>query len=205
MQYYFKADPSTPNEQQEKELSGSQIEQEIFTKLQSTLKQADAKNTIVISGWEFKGLNGMLVGESDFLIVSLPLKSVIHIEAKRSQINPKSKGEKDPWQKAAEQLEKTRKICLKNIPFEASDSWRYFKFMFFQNTSNDLMDKICQACKDHILTPATNFNDWWGQFVAKRMPENDTTLSSKETYLQIIHFLVHQMFIQDDVLSKGNK
>ena len=190
-QYYFKGDPSAPNIHQEKELSGPNIEEEIFKTLKETLSKAE-------------GNQGLKIGESDFLIVSLPLKSIIHIEAKRSQINDKKKSEElEPWQKAAVQLEKMRQNCWDNIPFKASDDWRYSKWMYFQNTSNDQMAKICQACQAHILNPTTNFKDWWRLIDKKQMPEEDTE-SNKTTYLEIIHFLFHQMFIQDDVLS-GSK
>ena len=195
--------------------------------MKETLSKAEAKDTIVISGLEVKGNQGLKIGESDFLIVSLPLKSIIHIEAKRSQkntlkepedlvpwqnaavnikakrsqTNPKKVPELEPWQKAAVQLEKMRQNCWDNIPFKASDDWRYSKWMYFQNTSNDQMAKICQACQAHILTPTTNFKDWWRLIDKKQMPDTEDTESNKTTYLEIIHFLFHPMFIQDDVLS----
>ena len=217
-QWIYKPDSASNNSQHENDLSGPIIEEHIFKNLQSSLQSE--KDTVVISGWEVKDENGVKFGEYDFIIVSLPLKSIIHIEAKRSQDTPipknsQSKRKKnDPQDKAAEQLEKLRKKLLADIPFPASENWTYLKWIYFEKTSEQRMRNMCSDCKAHILTTDTSF-DWWKQlkmkqestkeFKTNQMSTADEVLTQTGTYLRILKYLFHQMFIQDDVLTSGKK
>jgi len=206
----FKADTTAEQiHQREVDLSGRIIEHNIFNKLQSFLQEKGVQNTTVINGWEVKNTKGKLVGEFDFLIVSLPLRSVIHIETKRSQFHEASnnsnskESQMSPLQKAAEQLRKCRNILLENIPFPISEDWQYLKWIYFEITSEDELSKTCHKCQDHILTPATSLDDWWSRITAKVESCNNEAVPKTGTYLKILQYLFHQMFIQDDVLSQS--
>ena len=63
-------------------LSGALVEEQLFKNLQSLFEnRLQLKNTIVINGWKDNGTLDRSQKEFDFLILSLELKSIFHIEA----------------------------------------------------------------------------------------------------------------------------
>jgi hypothetical protein len=81
-------------------------------------------------------------GEIDFLIISLPLKSIVHIEAKRANtVNSRNS--------AGKQLERGLTFFKENFPFPAN--WKYIKMLAF----GEVVQDICSRCQPLVLS--TNF------------------------------------------------
>jgi hypothetical protein len=107
------------------------------------------KNTVVLSGLQLKEPNDgnkmTPSGEFDFIVISLPLKSIIHIEAKAGY-------HKLSRRSASKQLESGLTFFKEKLPLPASENWKYVKMMCFgQSVNND----ICVQCRPFIL--GTNF------------------------------------------------
>jgi hypothetical protein len=102
----------------------------------------------VFSGLKLKDANSRNEsGEIDFLIISLPLKAIIHIEAKKGNSNSNRR-------KASDQLKRGLTFFKDNFPFPSSVNWNYTKMMCFgQSVEND----ICDECKPYVLS--ANFID----------------------------------------------
>ena len=211
-QFVFQAEESSSKDHK-RAILGPKSEHEVFNELQKTLENKDVQNTVVINGWKVKDLDRTVTGESDFLIVSLPLEAIIHIEVKRSQevsqgggkAGATEKTERDPTIKAAEQLERTKKLLLQNLPFPAAEKWHYIKFIYFEFTDDVEMSRLCPTCKPHILNKGTDFAHWWEETSTALAQEEGSTLDAKNTntYNNIVKYLLHQMFIQEDVISSG--
>jgi hypothetical protein len=120
---------------------GSEFEDEIFEGLRKSAKENQALNTVVLSGLKIKDLNLKTTGEIDFLIISLPLKSIIHIEAKRANTESSRSS-------AAKQLERGLSFFAKNCPFPSSENWTYIKMLTFGEVVKD----ICPNCKLFVLS-----------------------------------------------------
>ena len=164
--------------------------------LQLALENTDVQDTVVISNWSDNTPTAKK--EFDFLIISLPLKSIIHIEVKRT-LDEKSK------EKAIQQLDDGHSIISSKIPFQKESSWSYIQFICFSQL-NDSNEEIGQFLKSHV--PTIHISEWWkGLF--SRIPKDqqtDDALALKrdaETYLSVLKYLFHQMFIQEDVLTQG--
>jgi hypothetical protein len=112
--------------------------------LRKATKDNQAWNTVVLSGLKLKDLNLKTTGEIDFLIISLPLKSIIHIEAKRANTDS-SRGS------AAKQLERGQTFFEENCPFPSSENWKYIKMLTF----GEVVEDICSQCQPFVLS--TNF------------------------------------------------
>ncbi len=102
----------------------------------------------MFSGLKLKDANSRNEsGEIDFLIISLPLKAIIHIEAKKGNSNSNRR-------KASDQLKRGLTFFKDNFPFPSSVNWNYTKMMCFgQSVEND----ICDECKPYVLS--ANFID----------------------------------------------
>ncbi len=101
-----------------------------------------AQNTIVLSGLNLKDLDSKTTGEIDFLIISLPLMSIIQIEAKNGN-NKKNREHAD------KQLSRGQEFFRNNCPFSEPEYWNYTKMMCFgQSVDKD----ICDQCKPFVLS-----------------------------------------------------
>ena len=207
-QWIFQPEEAS-SEEHKKALSGSNAEENVFKKIKDTFENQKVQDTVVITGWKVKGLDRRVIGESDFLIVSLPLEAIIHIEVKRSQKGSQKvetrKKNNDPTIKAAEQLERTKLHLLENLPFPTGENWTYVKFLYFEIPVEEEMSKLCSSCKPHILNKGTDIVHWWSQITTTLAKEQRHTESAKsvQTYFKMVKYLLHQMFIQEDVISSG--
>ena len=102
----------------------------------------DQKNTTVFSGLQLRDVNLKTSGEMDFIVISLPLKTIIHVEAKTSSKNKK-------MHEAAEQLNRGQTFFEENFPFPSSENWNYTKMMCF---GESVKMNICENCKPFILS-----------------------------------------------------
>ena len=90
-------------EQYNRMVVGAEEEENLFNKLRDVLTTLQVRNTIVINGWKDNGSQVRTTKEFDFLIISEPLKTIVHIEVKR-HLNAETRD------KAAKQLENGRKL-----------------------------------------------------------------------------------------------
>ena len=97
---------------------------------------------MVLSGLSLKNLNSKTTGEIDFLIISLPIKSIIHIEAKKGNNQSNRK-------KASDQLMRGLTFFKENVPFPISENWKYIKMMCF---GESVEKNICDQCKPFVLS-----------------------------------------------------
>ena len=97
-------------EQYNRMVVGAEEEENLFNKLRDVLTTLQVRNTIVINGWKDNGSQVRTTKEFDFLIISEPLKTIVHIEVKR-HLNAETRD------KAAKQLENGRKLFQDTIPF----------------------------------------------------------------------------------------
>jgi hypothetical protein len=120
---------------------GSEFENEIFEGLQVAMKEKKFQNTVVLSGLVLKDSNLFALGEFDFIVISSPLKVIIHIEAKRGN-NKRNREE------AKSQLDRGQAFFEENFSFPISESWNYIKMICF----GESVDKdICKNCKSFIV------------------------------------------------------
>jgi hypothetical protein len=110
--------------------------------LRKATKDLKIQNTVVLSGLSLKDLNSITRGEIDFLIISLPLKSIIHIEAKTRN---NSSNRRD----ASKQLKRGLTFFEENLPFPISEKWNYIKMMCF---GESVQRHICDQCKPFVLS-----------------------------------------------------
>ncbi len=97
---------------------------------------------MVLSGLSLKDLNSKTTGEIDFLIISLPIKSIIHIEAKKGNNQSNRK-------KASDQLMRGLTFLKENVPFPISENWKYIKMMCL---GESVEKNICDKCKPFVLS-----------------------------------------------------
>jgi hypothetical protein len=110
--------------------------------LRKASQETQALNTVVLSGLNLKDLDSKTTGEIDFLIISLPLRSIIQIEAKNGN-NKKNR------EHAEKQLNRGQEFFWNNCPFPESENWKYTKMMCFgQSVDKD----ICDQCKPFVLS-----------------------------------------------------
>ncbi len=81
-------------------------------------------------------------GEFDFIVISLPLKSIVQIEAKRGT-NEKNR------QHAERQLNQGKEFFEENLPFPSFENWNYTKMMCF---GESVETDICDQCKPFVLS-----------------------------------------------------
>ena len=164
--------------------------------LQQTLENSRVQDTVVITGW--KDNTPSAKKEFDFLIISLPLKAIIHIEVKRT-LSKKSK------EKAINQLNDGYSLISNKVPFPKNRNWDYMQFICFSHLSAG-DDDIDQFLKSHSKL---HFHVGWLRDVLSQTPYNQPSNGSQASkdhtslYLNILKYLFHQMFIQEDVLTQG--
>ena len=179
-------------------LSGAIEEEKFFKSLRSTLEQADTKDAVVINGWKDNGFNETKKREFDFLIVSHELRSVIHIEAKKSF----SAGN---FRNASVQLDDGLGFMRCRVPIPGKQNWQYVRMMYFaESVAPPPSLNICPSCQMFIITPETNLSNLWQELSQKLRPEPKACPESSDTYLDILKFLLHQMFIQEDCITDGD-
>ena len=114
--------------------------------MRKATEEVKAHTTVVLSGLMLKGYNDdnklTTLGEFDFIVISLPLKSIIQIEAKRGN-NEKNREHADI------QLKRGKEFFAKNCPFPESENWKYKKMMCFGET---VEKDICDQCKPFVLS-----------------------------------------------------
>ena len=177
---------------------GILLESEVFKMLQLTLENSPVQDTVVISGWNDSTPTAKK--EFDFLIISLPLKTVIHIEVKRT-LNKKSKDA------ATKQLDDGHSIISNKVPVPKKSNWIYIQYICFSHF-DDSDEEISHFLESHILTLKIEFGEWWKDLL-KQIPKDPTSddpqlyREDAEMYLNILKYLLHQMFIQEDVITQG--
>ena len=110
--------------------------------MQKATKDIEAQNTVVLSGLKLKDLDSKTTGEIDFLIISLPLMSIIQIEVKRANTDTTRSS-------AAKQLYRGQAFFEENFPFFSSENWNYTKMMCFGEV---VEEDICNHCKPFVLS-----------------------------------------------------
>jgi hypothetical protein len=99
------------------------------------------QNTVVVSGLRLRDADLKTTGEIDFIVISLQLKSIIQIEAKRGN-NQKNR------EHAEEQLKKGLAFFKENFSFPSSENWKYIKMMCF---GESVEKDVCEKCKPFVL------------------------------------------------------
>lgn len=190
------ADDLKHGNQNKMTLGGLLLEREFFKQLQQMMESSGVKDTVVINGW--KDSNPHAKKEFDFLIVSLPLRAIIHIEVKRSLI-------KKTVEKVICQLNDGYSIIRSKIPFHSKSHWVYSQYTYFTHveTSDLDMHQFCET-RFHLrtLNSIVDLSKWWTDL---SLGKNETPLQSQdsETYLNILKYLLFQMYIQGDVTTQG--
>ena len=110
--------------------------------MRKATRDVNAQNTIVLSGLKQKDLDSKTTGEIDFLIISLPLMSIIQIEVKRANTDATRSS-------ALTQLNRGLAFFEENFPFPTSENWNYTKMMCFGET---VEKDICDQCKPFVLS-----------------------------------------------------
>jgi hypothetical protein len=95
-----------------------------------------------LSGFKQKDLYSKTTGEIDFLIISLPLQSIIQIEVKRANTDATRSN-------AAKQLNRGEVFFEENFPFPSIENWNYKKMMCF---GESVEKDICERCKPFVLS-----------------------------------------------------
>ena len=171
------------------------LESEIFKLLQQMMEGSGVEDTVVISGW--KDSDPRAKKEFDFLVVSLQMKAIVHIEIKRT-LNEKTKNT------VTKQLDDGHSILKGRVPFEAQSNWRYIQFILFslRGTGDQEVERFLESHPHSLFTsPDTDLKDWWKGLMT--LMETPSKPEDFETYLNILKFYFHQMFIQEDVLTQG--
>ena len=200
-------------------IDGDAVEEKVFNKLRKALTKFNVKNTLVINGWEVrrskkKGKDPKVKVEDplikkrehDFLIISDPLKTVFHIEAK------KNKNEKKI---AAQQLQSGLEFFKEYLVLPEEEKWNFVRIMYIDETID-----VCGNCHEFVFTPNTNLDEWWISFELKtqeqrsnekfellnleqRSQEKDSSMNEC-SYVQNCKFLLHQMFKQSQVITEAD-
>jgi hypothetical protein len=139
--------------------------------------------------------------EFDFLIISSPLKSILHIEVKRTM----SEAYK---QKAFKQLQKGFNFFLETIPFWEKSDWNYVRVVYFslKEDGSAFLSKtsklFCDKCQPFVLDSTTNFSDWWSNISAQLTTSQHASSYDSSTYITTLKVLLHQMFQQGNCVTK---
>jgi hypothetical protein len=199
-------------------IKGGMEEESVYDKLRECLEKNRVKNTVVINGWKDKGTGKLEKShplyreqkEFDFLIVSQPVQTIIHIEVKRTCTG-------SSYASASKQLQNGLEMFRETIPFPGIVKWKYIKVIYFglsekgiysEDHSSDCIqeekpfENKCRKCQNFIIGPATDFNVWWKAVIAEvttdRVPDQ-----SDDTYLNVLSFLLHQMYKQQDCATSS--
>jgi hypothetical protein len=189
-------------------MAGLLTEEGFYDSLKNCLEEKKVKNTVVINGWKDNGYRKTKADkkcpsapeeretrEYDFLIVSKVFRTIFHIEVKAS-CTPTHQ------QKAAEQLSKGQEFFSETIPFPQEEGWKYVKIMCFGKDVGTFSEG-CQDCRNKfILGPDTDLNKWWDEITKDLNPEEN--ISKSKTYVDIMKYLLHQMFYQEMCITDAN-
>ena len=118
------------------------MEDQIFEALRRATKDIKAQNTVVLSSLKLKDLDSKTTGELDFVIISLPMKAIIQIEAKRANTDTSRSS-------AFTQLKRGLAFFEENFSFPSSENWNYTKMMCFGEV---VEEDICDDCKPFVLS-----------------------------------------------------
>ena len=178
-------------------LTGDVQEDSFFNKLQAAVERNKVKDTFVISGWTDGGAEDRNNKEFDFLIVSLSLKAFLHIELKNSSNRGNIK-------KAMEQLEGGKQFFWSSIPFPQIENWKYIRVMYYGNEAKRARCNPCQNCEKFLLSQDVDLSSWWKE-IEKLAEKNKEPYNHDQiiTYFNILKYLIFQMFLQDDCITKG--
>ena len=166
--------------------------------LQQSLVNLKVQDTVVISGW--KDNTPSAKKEFDFLIISLPLKAIVHIEVKRT-LNQKSK------ESAIKQLHDGHLIMGNRVPFLNKSNWKYIQYVCFSHVNandEEINEFLMSNAEPQLLALGTQFGDWWKDLMGQVQKIDWEPKENTSTYLNILKYLLHQMFIQEDVVTQGN-
>ena len=170
--------------------------------LQQTFENLKVQDTVVISGW--KDNTPSAKKEFDFLIISLPVKAIIHIEVKRT-LNKKSK------ESATKQLNDGHLIMGTKVPFLNESNWKYIQYICFshKNANDEEINELLKSnAEPGVTVSGTQIGDWCKDLASQMTKdliteEVQAKATDIATYLNILKYLFHQMFIQEDVLTQG--
>jgi hypothetical protein len=146
----------------------------------SLLKNA-AKNTVVINGWSDRTPSGIVKSEYDFLIVSEPLRTIFHIEEKKTCKLRTCKS-------AVKMLVRGRNTLQDSIQFPKEEKWNYVGILYFEHDTKK-HSIFCPECQRFVLGPT---NDIWAD-ITKNIEKPALSKSSNKTYLDVLKFLLYEM------------
>ncbi len=164
---------------------GGEEEEKVYNQLRKSLQENGIKNTVVINSWKDKLTQKSTAAEFDFLIVSEPFQTIFHVEVKRTCTKQNSA-------KAAEQLENGIKVINSNIQFPKNKQWKYAKLIYF-GRDDKKQSFFCSECHKFLIGPCS---DIWSE-ITKNSTQPPQTDSSKQTYQNILKFLLFEMFKQE--------
>jgi hypothetical protein len=117
------------------------IVKKFFFAFYTALTKLQIQNTVLLTGYIHKDETSKVLGEFDFLILSSYLKTVIHIEAKKSYNDSNRK-------KACQQLDKGKLFFKENFPFPNEENWSYIKMACF----GESVENVCPKCKPFVIS-----------------------------------------------------
>ena len=199
-------------EKHDNAISGGIQEEIVYNKLRECLKESKAKNTVLINGWKDNGNKERTQKEFDFLIISQTSQTIIHIEVKKTCSESQLKS-------ATKQLHNGLQMFQATIPFPRSQNWKYARVIYFELAEKGKepeghslsfiketsFENQCGKCKNFIIGPNTDLSLWWNELTQCVSEETKKRLRAKtdDTYLNVLSFLLHQMYKQQDCATTG--
>jgi hypothetical protein len=199
-------------ETHDKAITGGIQEEVVYANLRECLEKTEVKNTVLINGWKDNGNKERTQKEFDFLIISQPSQTIIHIEVKKTCSESQLKS-------ATKQLHNGLQMFQATIPFPRSQNCKYARVIYFglaekgkesggyslnfiKETS---FENQCGKCKNFIIGPNTDLNLWWNELTKCVSLETKEWLHAKtdDTYQNVLSFLLHQMYKQQDCATTG--
>jgi hypothetical protein len=191
-------------EKHDNAISGGIQEEIVYNKLRECLTENKVKNTVVINGWKDNGSRDRTQKEFDFLIVSQPSQTIIHIEVKKTCSNKQFKS-------ASEQLESGLQMFQETIPFPGIVKWKYIKVIYFGFAAKEpppFQHQCLKCSQNFIIGPSTDLNLWWNELITEFIPQESASSvedhrPQDNTYLNVLRFLLHQMHMQQNCATPG--
>ena len=128
-------------------MDGYEVEKNVYSKLKTALR--NAKNTLVLSGWNNKNAkdnNSHL--EADFIIISEHQRLIISIEVKKTF-------SKENLEQSKEQIKKQLNLLQNHIPFPEKECWHHAGFTYFD------VDEEPDNTIPNTLWKNTDMESWW--------------------------------------------
>ncbi len=116
-------------------------------------------------------------------------QTIFHVEVKTTY-------SESNCETAAKQLNRTLKLIQDTIPFPKDENWKYVRMMYFgfDNQNQPFKNNnTCLTCKDFVIGPT---QDTWTE-ISKKVEKPDQGNPSNKTYLNILKFLLFNMFKQE--------